>query len=432
MSAKPAAAVVVLCWVFVLLDGLDLFIYGAVLPHILDDHSVGITAAQGGAIGSYTTFGMLVGALVAGTVSDAIGRKKTIIACVTLFSLASAVTAVAPSAGAFGGARLVAGLGLGGLLPTAIAYIMDHAPAARRNLMVGVVMTAHQAGGILAAALGLTMVPALGWRSVFWLGAVPLVIVVPLALRYLPESVGFLLAKGRRDEAEAVARRYHLPPEALAEPAEGARTGAWQSLRTLFTGGRWPTTLLFWCASFAGLLLVYGVSTWLPEMMRDNGYELGSAVSFLLVINLGGIVGLLTAGRLSDHFGPLRVTVIWFALTAIGCALFAVHMPLPLTYVVVFLTGALLFSAQTMVYASVGSVHTPQTRATAVGWVAGMGRFGAVFGPWLGGTLVAAGATTWGFAAFAIAGVVGAVMMAGALLLNTRRHAVEQGLAPRD
>lgn len=424
MSAKPAAAVVVLCWVFVLLDGLDLFVYGAVLPHILDDHGIGITAAQGGAIGSYTTFGMLVGALVAGTISDALGRKKTIIANVVLFSLASAVTAAAPSAAVFGGARLVAGLGLGGLLPTAIAYMMDHASPARRNLMVGVVMTAHQAGGILAAALGLSMVPALGWRSVFWLGAVPLVIVVPLALRYLPESVSFLVAKGRRDEAEALARRYDLPRDALAEPSDGVTApGTWQSLRSLFTGGRWPTTLAFWCASFAGLLLVYGVSTWLPEMMRDNGYELGSAVSFLLVINLGGVVGLLAAGRLSDRVGPLRVTVVWFALTAVGTGLFAVHMPIALTYVVVFLTGALLFSAQTMVYASVGSVHAPQTRATAVGWVAGMGRFGAVFGPWLGGTLVAAGATGWGFAAFSIAGVVGAVMMGAALVLNARRSA---------
>lgn len=134
----------------------------------------------------------------------------------TLFSLASAVTAAAPSAAVFGGARLIAGLGLGGLLPTAIAYVMDYARPNRRNLMVGVVMTAHQTGGIVAAALGLWVVPSLGWRSVFWLGAVPIVIVVPLAFMLLPESVGFLLAKGRQDEAETLARRYGLTLETSA------------------------------------------------------------------------------------------------------------------------------------------------------------------------------------------------------------------------
>ncbi|MCO6003629.1 aromatic acid/H+ symport family MFS transporter [Actinoallomurus purpureus] len=422
-SGNPAVVVVLLCWVFVLLDGTDLFVYGAVLPRILKSHALGITAGQAGDIGSYTTFGMLVGALCAGTVSDWIGRKKSVIANVTLFSLASVATAAAPSAAVFGGARLIAGLGLGGLLPTAIAYVMDYATPSRRNLMVGVLMTAHQTGGIVAATLGLWVVPSLGWRSVFWLGAVPAIVVVPLAVRLLPESVSFLVAKGRRGEAEALAGRYGLALDAPAAGTTATRPDTWQNLRALFVRSQWPTTLSFWAASFAGLLLVYGVSTWLPTMMRASGYELGSAVSFLLVINLGGIVGLLTAGRLSDRVGPLRVTIVWFALTAVGTGLFAVHMPLALTYLVVFLTGALLFSAQTMVYASVGSHHAPDSRATAVGWVAGMGRFGAVFGPWLGGRLVAADASTWGFVAFSIAGVVGAVMMAAAYVSIRHRPA---------
>ena len=122
---KAVITVVALCWVFVLLDGCDLFVYSAVLPRILKSHALGITAGQAEDIGSYTTFGMLVGALCAGTLSDWIGRKSTLIASVTLFSLASAATAAAPRGG-LRGARLVAGLGLGGLLPTAVAYVMDY------------------------------------------------------------------------------------------------------------------------------------------------------------------------------------------------------------------------------------------------------------------------------------------------------------------
>ena len=420
---KAVITVVALCWVFVLLDGCDLFVYSAVLPRILKSHALGITAGQAGDIGSYTTFGMLVGALCAGTLSDWIGRKSTLIASVTLFSLASAATAAAPSAAVFGGARLVAGLGLGGLLPTAIAYVMDYSRPGLRNLMVGVIMTAHQTGGIVAAALGLWVVPSLGWRSVFWLGAIPAVIVVPLAFKLLPESMGFLLAKGRRAEAEVLARCYLGGDIPITDPT-APKPDTWQNLKPVH-----PLTV----ADDASLLVrvvrrpparVRGEHLAPHDDARQRVDELGSAVGFLLVINLGGIFGLLTAGRLSDRIGSIPVTVVWFAFTAVGTGLLAVHMPLAFTYTVVFLTGALLFSAQTMVYATVGGHHAPESLgATAVGWVAGIGRFGAVFGPWLGGRLVAADASDWGFAAFSIAAVVGAVMMAAAFLTLRRRPA---------
>ncbi|WP_435804312.1 MFS transporter [Streptomyces avermitilis] len=148
---------------------------------------------------------------------------------------------------------------------------------------------------------------------------------------------------------------------------------------------------------------MYGVSNWLPTMMRGAGYELGSSLSFVIVINLGGIVGMLVAGRFSDRYGAPLVATIWFAATAVGVYLLGIHLPLALTYVVVFLTGLFPFSAQAMIYAAVAGGSGADNRATAVGWVSGIGRFGAVFGPWLGGRLVASKAEGWGFTAFAAA-----------------------------
>ncbi|MFC9119033.1 MFS transporter [Streptomyces sp. NPDC057067] len=164
-------------------------------------------------------------------------------------------------------------------------------------------------------------------------------------------------------------------------------------------------TLFFWLASFGGLLLVYGVSQWLPSMMRAAGYDLGSSLGFVIVINLGGIVGMLIGGRLTDRFGGARIGAIWFGATAVGVYLLSVHMPLAVTYLVAFLTGLFLFSAQAMIYATVAARSDDDNRATAVGWTSGMGRFGAVFGPWLGGQLLATGSTTTGFTVFAAAGV---------------------------
>jgi AAHS family benzoate transporter-like MFS transporter len=163
-----------------------------------------------------------------------------------------------------------------------------------------------------------------------------------------------------------------------------------------------------WLASFCGLLLVYGVSTWLPQMMRASGYGLTSSVSFLLVINAGGIVGMLIAGRTADRFGAVRVSAIWFVLTAVGALLLKSHLPLGWTYVVVALTGVWLFSAQVMVYAASNTLYRDSERAAGLGWVTGVGRTGAVFGPWLGGALASSGNQSWGFTSFTLAGLLGA------------------------
>ncbi|MBO3680774.1 aromatic acid/H+ symport family MFS transporter [Streptomyces sp. NEAU-YJ-81] len=422
-----AVLVVALCWTVVLFDGLDLFVYGAVLPGMLDDPDLGLSPGRAGDLGSYATFGMLLGALSAGTVTDWIGRKKVIIGCTTVFSLASAGCAMAPTLGVFGVARFVAGLGLGGLLPTTITLVAEYAPRGRDNLMIGLLMTAHQAGGILAALLGLWLVEPFGWRSAFWVGLAPLVIAVPLVAMFLPESLGFLIARGRTDEARRLADRYRVELPAT-EPAPATPPDRRHALTALFRDGQWRRTVLFWWASFGGLLLVYGVSTWLPTMMRGQGYELGSALAFLIVINLGGIVGMLVAGRIADRFGAARVAAVWFGCTAIGIYLLGIHMPLALTYLVVFLTGLWLFSAQTMVYATVVGRSTAENRATAVGWTSGMGRFGAVFGPWLGGRLVANEAQDWGFTVFAATALFATVMI-GLTGLRTARRSPRSGPA---
>ncbi|MFC8374206.1 MULTISPECIES: aromatic acid/H+ symport family MFS transporter [unclassified Streptomyces] len=416
-GSRLALLVVGLCWLAVLFDGLDMFIYGSVLPHMLEEKALGITSAQAGDLGSYATFGMLVGALAAGTVADRIGRKKLMVSCVTLFSLASGLCAVSNGVAVFGLGRTLAGIGLGGLLPTAISMVSDYAPRARAALTIGLLMTAHHAGGILSAYVALWIVEPLGWRAAFWVCVVPLLF-VPVLARFLPESLSFLVARGRTEEARALAGRYDVElPAAKDRTAAGA---PWANLLNLFRGGEWVQTLLYWLASFGGLLLVYGVATWLPTLMRSEGYELGSALTFVVLFNLGGIVGMLVAGRASDRFGAPRISAIWFALTAGGVFLLSVHMPLTLTFVVVFLTGVFLNSAQTMIYATVSIGSAPANRATAVGWTSGMGRFGAVFGPWLGGQLLAADKGDWGFTAFAMAGAASMVFIGIAALRTAR------------
>jgi AAHS family benzoate transporter-like MFS transporter len=123
------------------------------------------------------------------------------------------------------------------------------------------------------------------------------------------------------------------------------------------------------------------------------------------------LFGHLAAGKLSDRFSAPRIVTLWFLITAITVFLLGIRMPLALTYVVVFLAGAFLFSAQSMLYAAVAAGSDDDNRATAMGWTTGMGRFGAVLGPWIGGQLAAAHTESLGFTVFAVAGFASMVFM---------------------
>lgn len=419
-TARRRMVVVTVCWALVLLDGIDTFVYGAALPEMIAGGHLGLTDAAAGDIGSATTFGMLVGTVLSGTVTRWIGRRPAVFASVALFTVATLGCGASTGAGMFGFFRLLCGFGLGALLPIAIAYGMEFSTGRRKALATGIIMTAHQTGGAIAPLIALGLVDSAGWRSVFVASALLAVVLLPVAIRLLPESPAILAARGRREDAAATAAGYGL--DAVAPPP--ARADRWESLKALFRGRQWPTTLLFWLTSFAGLMLVYGVGQWLPKIMGDLGYGTGDSLLFSTALNLGGIVGMLVAGRLADAVGPRRIVVVWFALTAVFVDALGAHLPVAVLHVVVFLAGLLLFSGQTMVYATVGAHHAPGDRDSALGWVAGMGRLGAVFGPWLGGTLLAAGHADDGFAAFAAAGLFGAATMALATLtIKLRRSA---------
>jgi MFS family permease len=355
---------------------------------------------------------MMVGALGIGTLTDLVGRRKALIGSVVAFSFFTLLCAFAPNATVFGVLRFLAGLGLGGCLPTAIAMVNEFTRSGRSGRTTTTMMTGYHVGAVITAGLAILVVEPLGWRWMFVLGALPALVLVPLMLRFLPESAAYLVAHGRRAEAEEVARTHGLTLEApvadgASDPGAG---GAAATLKTLFSSGYLRNTVAIGTTSFMGLLLVYGLNNWLPTIMREAGYELGATFAFLLVLNVGAIVGLLVAGTVADRIGIRTAGMIWFASGALFLALLSVRLSTPLLYLMCFLTGCFVFSAQVLVYAFVSANHPPQVRATALGWSAGAGRSGAIVGPVITGALVTAGvAFPWGFYVFAVVGALGAL-----------------------
>jgi AAHS family benzoate transporter-like MFS transporter len=409
--------VVAICFLTVIFDGYDLIVYGAVVPSLLDEPGWHLTPGQAGAIGSWALVGMLIGALGAGALTDIFGRRKIVIASMVVFSTAMAVCGFAGSPEMLGVFRFVAGLGLGGVIPSAVALTVEYAPHDRRQLYNAVMFTGYSVGGVLAAVLALALVPGHGWRVMFWLGAAPLVLILPLALAFLPESAGFLLAKGRTDEAERMAKKYRLDLKQIAAdnlPPEGVESGSrFGGFAVLFRRQYLRATLLFGGASFCGLLLVFGLNTWLPQIMRQAGYPLGSALQFLLALNVGAIVGTILVSTLADRFGSKPVIASAFVAACVALLLLSQRVGGTVSLLIfVAFAGLGSVGVQILINGFVAVYYPATSRASALGWNLSSGRLGGILGPLLGGWIMGAGAGfQWNFYVFAVPALLGAAFI---------------------
>jgi AAHS family benzoate transporter-like MFS transporter len=391
---STVAWVVGLAFVGLVFDGYDLVVYGAVLSTFLRDPTqIGqVTPAVGGALGSYALVGVLVGALLAGTISDVLGRRKVMLLAYAWFSVGMAVTALMTSTTGFGLMRFVTGLGVGALVATTGAIVSEFAPPGKKNLCNAIVYCGVPFGSLLAALLAILLLAGIGWRGMFLIGALPIVTLLPLAFFKMPESPTWLLSRGRVDEARALAERTGVPLDEAAAAASSA-TGKQEraGFAGLFTGGNALPALLLGFMSVTGLLLVYALNTWLPELMRRAGFSTQGSLAFLLVLNGGAVIGALIGSRIADRFGPKPVVASCFLIGAISIAIITFSLPIGILLFFIAIVGLGTSGTQTLLFGFVANYFSTKVRGAAVAWCAGFGRLGGVGGPLLGGLLIAAG-----------------------------------------
>ncbi len=381
-------SVLIWCLLIIIFDGYDLVIYGVALPLLMQEW--GLSAVQAGLLASTALFGMMFGAMSFGTLSDKLGRKKTIMICVAIFSGFTFLGAFASSPVEFGILRFLAGLGIGGVMPNVVALMTEYAPKRIRSTLVAVMFSGYAIGGMASALLGAWLVADHGWKIMFFIAGIPFV-ALPIIWKFLPESLMFLTKKGETAQVAEIVKKISPEQKLNAETRfvlNDVIAGDEAPLRALFQQGRMFSTLMFWVAFFMCLLMVYALGSWLPKLMIQAGYSLGASMLFLFALNIGGMVGAIGGGALADRFHLKPVLSIMFTVGALALILLGFNSPQAVLYTLIAVAGAATIGSQILLYTFVAQFYPTAVRSTGMGWASGIGRIGAIVGPILTGALL--------------------------------------------
>ncbi|WP_043459141.1 MFS transporter [Azohydromonas australica] len=413
--------VVLLASLAIVLDGFDGQLIGYAIPDIIKEW--GITRSAFAPTVAAGLVGMGIGSAFGGWFADRFGRRMAVVGSVFLFGAATCAIGLAPDVLTIAVLRFIAGLGIGGALPTATTITAEFTPARRRTLAVTATIVCVPLGGMLAGLFAGVVLPLYGWRGLFLIGgAIPMLAGVLFFFK-LPESPRFLARHSERwVELGALLSRMKRSTTAqtvftdLTEQAVEKRAG----FGALFATGRVRDTLAIWAAFFMCLLTVYSAFSWLPTMLSAEGLPTQVAGAGLTAWNLGGVIGGLVCAMVIARFGSR-----WpMALAAAGAAAMAfllkgVDVGQNTQWLIFGLgvVGMFVNAVQCTLYALCAYIYPTNIRATGTAGGLSFGRLGAILSAFVGAMVITAG----GAAAYLtlLGGSMCFVLIA---LLTVKRH----------
>jgi MFS transporter, AAHS family, 4-hydroxybenzoate transporter len=373
-----------------LLEGYDMQTLSFAAPAILREW--GVSRAEFGVVISAHLFGYLVGAVCLSFYGDRLGRRNIILAGVVIFSIFTFGAGFAGSQLELFAWRFGAGIGLGGAIPTGIALAAEYMPRRIRATMIGFMFVAYNLGAASGGFIAAQVIEPYGWQSVFFIGGVAAVpVLLGLAL-LLPESIRFLVVRGRdHDRVAAIARKLR-PKDDLSTVSrfgisEEKRTN---SLNSLFTEGRALVTTLLWAAFILSFTGHYFITGWMPTVLTDNGFSDEQANTAMGLFQTGGAIGSLVVAIALDRLGIKVVAWTFLASVPIVIAL-GLEGDYSLLQVNMLVAGIGVLGGQIGLNALCGTIYPTYMRAMGAGWALGIGRIGATSGPIIGGYLLAMG-----------------------------------------
>ncbi|PCE25364.1 4-hydroxybenzoate transporter [Paraburkholderia acidicola] len=412
-----------MCFVIVLLDGFDTAAIGFIAPSLMAEWNIGRPALA--PVLSAALFGLAFGAILAGPLSDRLGRRALLIASVVVFAVACVASAYSADLTQLTVLRFITGLGLGAAMPNAVTIMSEFCPDRRRATVINLMFCGFPLGAAFGGFLAAWLIPNFGWRSVLLFGGTTPLLLVIVLLAALPESVRYRVARAHPVEKIRATLRRIDPSAAdasafvMTEQAheDAGKSGAALVLsRTHLVG-----SIMLWLTYFMGLVIFYSSINWMPVLLKEAGLSAQRATLVSAFFPLGG-VGAVLCGVLMDRFNADRIVAACYGLTAIS-VFFIGHAVgnIGLLVLTVFAAGVLMNTAQSSMPALAAAFYPTRGRGTGVAWMLGIGRFGGIGGSFLVAELARQHVSFAGiFAVLAVAGVIACV----ALL-------VKQGFHPR-
>ena len=374
-------------WLF---DSMDTGLISFVLPILAKEW--GLTPEQVGWIGSVGLIGMALGAVLAGTIADRFGRKNVFAATVILYSVATGLCAVAWSYESLLVFRFLVGFGLGGELPVAATLMSEYAPTHLRGRFIVLLESFWGVGWLVAALISYLLIPRFGWQVAFIIGALPALYVFLIRL-HMPESIRYLISKGRVDEARKIIlsleKKLGVPSRPFDKEFVDEATPIFKlNVLTLWGKAFRVRTLMLWIAWFGIVFSYYGIFMWLPSIVFSQGFEVVKTFEYVLIMTLAQLPGYFAAALLVDVIGR-RYTLSLFLLMSGICAYFFGNATT--SYTLLGWGAAMSFfnlGAWGVIYTYTPELYPTAIRALGSGWAAGFGRIGGMLAPMLVGVLL--------------------------------------------
>jgi AAHS family 4-hydroxybenzoate transporter-like MFS transporter len=389
--------VITLCGLVMFLDGFDTQSISYLAPHIASEW--GLSRAVLGPIFSSALVGLMVGYLALSPLSDRFGHKRTLVVATASFALFTLLAVWSGNVTELVALRFLTGAGLGAAAPSAIALTGEFSPARLRATFVLVIYCGFSLGFVAAGLVAGWLLPQYGWRSMFWVGAIVPLLLVPAMIRLLPESPTFLIRRRDPDAVLAVLRRVdptltaQQPTPVATDLGSGTRLGPGRvSVGELFSG-RWVLgTVLLWVVFAINLAEFYAMQSWLPTMLTSLHYPMSTVVAATTLTTVGGIVAAFLTGPSMDRIGPYGTVC---AVYLVGCAFVALTgaalgSPIWLLLAATLLSGCCVSGGQKSVIALAALFYPAALRSSGVGWALGIGRLGGIAGPLLVGAALGA------------------------------------------
>lgn len=387
-------AVVALCIALNALDGFDVLAISFAAPGIAAEW--GVDKATLGVVLSMELLGMAAGSVLIGNVADRVGRRPTILGCLTVMTAGMFAATAASGVEMLSVIRFVTGIGIGGMLSSTSAMVAEFSNDKRRGLNVALNIAGYSTGAILGGLVASALLAATGdWRSVFMLGGVASAAMIPLALLFLPESIDSLIARRPAGALETVNRTLgRLGHAAVAALPSAPEMPVKPSILSLFARDyRWITILLT-VAYFAQILFFYYIQKWIPKIVVDLGFDAAQAGRVLVWANVGNLSGAVLIGLLSQRFDlrPLVGGAMLLGFVAIG-AFGLAGADLVRLSVTAAIAAFFINAGVVGLYPIFAQTYPAALRASGTGFVIGMGRGGSALGPVVAGALFASGSS---------------------------------------